>query len=73
MKRQEQIDQLQEMNDDELKEQADALKESLFRLKFKKNLGVGETLSDIRREKKTLARVYTLMRQRELKSNKAEA
>ncbi len=66
MKRQEQIDQLQEMNDDELKEQADALKESLFRLKFKKNLGVGETLSDIRREKKTLARVYTIMRQREL-------
>ncbi len=66
MKRQEQIDQLLGMDDDELKEQADALKESLFRLKFKKNLGVGETLSDIRREKKTLARVYTIMRQREL-------
>lgn len=65
MKRKEQLDQLMAMDDDELKEQADALKESLFRLKFKKNLGVGETLSDIRREKKTLARVYTIMRQRE--------
>jgi len=55
------MDQLREMNPDELKEQADALKESLFRLKFRKSLGVGEALKDIRREKKTLARVYTLM------------
>ena len=45
-------------------EQADALKESLFRLKFRKSLGVGDTLADIRREKKTLARVYTLIGQK---------
>ncbi|MBE7516177.1 MAG: 50S ribosomal protein L29 [Chloracidobacterium sp.] len=63
MKRKEQIDQLREMNADELKDQADALKESLFRLKFRKALGVGETLKDIRREKKTLARVYTMLNQ----------
>jgi ribosomal protein L29 len=49
------------MNLEELKDQADALKESLFRLKFRKTLGVGETVNDIRREKKTLARVYTLI------------
>ncbi|MFL6467750.1 MAG: 50S ribosomal protein L29 [Pyrinomonadaceae bacterium] len=61
MKRKETMDQLREMNADELKEQADALKESLFRLKFRKSLGVGEALKDIRREKKTLARVYTLL------------
>jgi large subunit ribosomal protein L29 len=61
MKVKEQIEQLREMNADELKEQADALKESLFRLKFRKTLGVGETINDIRREKKTLARVYTLL------------
>ncbi len=65
MKRKEQLDQLREMNIDELSEQADALKESLFRLKFRKTLGVGETVSDIRREKKTLARVYTLMAQKQ--------
>jgi large subunit ribosomal protein L29 len=65
MKRKEQIDQLRDMNVDELKEQADALKESLFRLKFRKTLGVGETISDIRREKKTLARVYTLINKKE--------
>ena len=61
MKRKEQLVQLREMNAAELKDQADALKESLFRLKFRKTLGVGETLNDIRREKKTLARVYTLI------------
>ena len=49
------------MTAEELKDQADALKESLFRLKFRKTLGVGETVNDIRREKKTLARVYTLL------------
>lgn len=61
MKRKEQLDQLKEMGPDELKDQAEALKESLFRLKFRKTLGVGDTLADIRREKKTLARVYTLI------------
>jgi len=61
MKRKEQLEQLREMNLDELKEQADSLKESLFRLKFRKTLGVGDTLNDIRREKKTLARVHTLI------------
>jgi large subunit ribosomal protein L29 len=71
MKRKEQLNQLGEMNLDELKEQADALKESLFRLKFRKTLGVGETVKDIRREKKTLARVYTLINQKEAESNNA--
>ena len=61
MKRKEQLEQLGEMTTGELKDQADALKESLFRLKFRKTLGVGEVVNDIRREKKTLARVYTLL------------
>jgi ribosomal protein L29 len=61
MKRKEQLDQLKDMSQEELNDQADALKESLFRLKFRKSLGVGDTLKDIRREKKTLARVYTLL------------
>ena len=65
MKRKEEIEQLRKMDLPELKEQADALKESLFRLNFRKSLGVGEVVSDIRREKKTLARVYTLIKERE--------
>jgi ribosomal protein L29 len=56
----------------ELKEQAESLKESLFRLKFKKSLGVGDSTNDIRRERKTLARVFTLIKQRE-SQEKAEA
>ena len=61
MKVKEQLDQLREMNSQELTDQADALKESLFRLKFRKALGVGEVVADIQREKKTLARVYTVL------------
>lgn len=65
MKKKEVLEQLREMNTEELREQADSLKESLFRLKFKKSLGVGDSVSDIRRERKTLARVNTLIQQRE--------
>lgn len=65
MKRKELMEQLREMDLNELKEQADSLKESLFRLKFKKSLGVGESVNDIRREKKTLARIKTFIKQRE--------
>jgi ribosomal protein L29 len=73
MKRKEEIEQLRGMNVEELRDQADALKESIFRLKFKKSLGVGESVNDIRREKKTLARVYTLIRRMEAEAEKANA
>lgn len=70
MKSKETMDQLREMNVEELTDQADALKESLFRLKFRKTLGVGEVVNDIRREKKTLARVYTLIGEKAKTSTK---
>lgn len=65
MKVKEQLDQLRDMSLEELREQADSLKESLFRLKFRQSLGVGEAVSNLRREKKTLARVNTLIRLKE--------
>ncbi len=65
MKKKEVMEQLKAMDTDELRVQADSLKESLFRLKFKKSLGVGDSVSDIRRERKTLARVNTLIMQKE--------
>ena len=68
MKRKEVLEHLREMNLEELKDQADSLKESLFRLKFKKSLGVGDSVNDIRRERKTLARVYTLIKEKEAQS-----
>jgi ribosomal protein L29 len=73
MKRKEQLDQLNTMSVDELKDQADALKESLFRLKFRKQLGMGEVVKDIRREKKTLARVYTLLNNKDAETTEAKA
>ncbi|MFM8441185.1 MAG: 50S ribosomal protein L29 [Acidobacteriota bacterium] len=65
MRRKDQLEQLRDMNVAELKQQAESLKESLFRLKFRKSLGVGDVVADIRREKKTLARVYTLIEEKE--------
>jgi ribosomal protein L29 len=65
MKVKEQLDQLRDLSVEELREQADSLKESLFRLKFRQTLGVGEAVSNLRREKKTLARVNTLIRKKE--------
>ena len=65
MKRKEQIDRLKELSVAELREEADRLKESLFRLKFKRTLGVGQVTADVKREKKTLARVNTMIRQKE--------
>ena len=73
MKRKEQLDHLADMTAEELKDQADALKESLFRLKFRKTLGVGEVVNDIRREKKTLARVYTLLNKKDAEPKTADA
>ena len=73
MKRKEQLDQLGEMTHEELTDQADALKESLFRLKFRKTLGMGEVVNDIRREKKTLARVYTLLNKKASEAKGAQA
>jgi large subunit ribosomal protein L29 len=65
MKTKEQLDRLKELSVAELREEADRLKESLFRLKFKRTLGVGQTTADVRREKKTLARVNTIIREKE--------
>ncbi len=73
MKKNDLMTQLQEMNVEELRDQADSLKESLFRLKFKKSLGVGDAVGDIRREKKTLARVYTIIQSKDAEAKKVQA
>ena len=70
MKRREDLERLNNMSDAELKEEAQRLKESLFRLNFKLALGEVDAVKTVRREKKTLARVQTLMRQREQEAAK---
>ena len=65
MKRHDELERLHNMSDAELKEEAVRLKESLFRLNFKLALGEVDAVNAVRREKKTLARVQTMMRQRQ--------
>ncbi|HEX8336432.1 MAG TPA: 50S ribosomal protein L29 [Pyrinomonadaceae bacterium] len=65
MKRHEDLERLNNMSDADLKEEAARLKESLFRLNFKLALGEVDAVKTVRREKKTLARVRTLMRARQ--------
>jgi ribosomal protein L29 len=64
MKRRDEVDNLRKMSDDELHEEAARLKESLFRLNFKLALGEMDVVKTVRREKKTLARIQTMMRER---------
>ena len=64
MKRREERDRLREMSNDDLRDEAARLKESLFRLNFKLALGEVDSVKRIRQEKKSLARVHTLMRER---------
>jgi ribosomal protein L29 len=68
MKRNEDLERLNNMSDADLKEEAARLKESLFRLNFKLALGEVDAVKTVRREKKTLARVQTLMRARQLQA-----
>ena len=63
-KRRAELDRLVGMSDEELKEEAARLKESIFRLNFKLALGDVDAVRTARRDKKTLARVKTLIRQR---------
>ena len=65
MKRREELDRLHELSDDELGAEAARLKESLFRLNFKLALGEVDAVKTLRREKRSLARIQTLMRQRQ--------
>ena len=64
MKKREELDKLREMADDELQAEAARLRESLFRLNFKLALGEVDAVKRIRQEKKSLARIQTLARQR---------
>ena len=66
MKRHDELERLHNMTDAELREEAQRLKESLFRLNFKLALGEVDAVKTVRREKKSLARVRTMMREREL-------
>ena len=68
MKRREEIDKLHDMTEDDLRTEAGRLKESLFRLNFKLALGEVDAVKRIREEKTSLARIQTIVRQRQLQA-----
>jgi large subunit ribosomal protein L29 len=65
VKRREELDRLRDLTNDDLTAEAARLKESLFRLNFKLALGEVDAVKRIRQEKKSLARIQTLVRERE--------
>jgi large subunit ribosomal protein L29 len=70
MKRREEVDKYRDMHDEDLSAETDRLKESLFRLNFKLALGEVDAIKKMRQERKSLARIRTLVRQRELQAGK---
>ena len=65
MKRREELDKYRDLSGEELRAEQARLKESLFRLKFKLALGEVDAVKRIREEKRSMARLQTLLRQRQ--------
>jgi large subunit ribosomal protein L29 len=59
-------DDLRELSDEDLAGKLDELKESIFRMRFKLSLGNTDVVKQLREQRKDLARVKTLLRQREM-------
>ena len=64
MKKREELNKYHDLSEEELQAEAARLKESLFRLKFKLALGEVDAVKRIRQEKKSLAPIQTIARQR---------
>ncbi len=58
------LDKMRETSSEELVKRLAEIKESLFRLNFRKALGNTDTVAQIRRERKEIARIKTLLRGR---------
>ncbi|MBL8172786.1 MAG: 50S ribosomal protein L29 [Acidobacteria bacterium] len=60
------LDKVREQSSEDLIKRVGEIKESLFRLNFRKSLGDTEVVRQIRAERKELARLKTLLRGRAL-------
>ena len=63
-------DELRDLNDDDLNAKVAELKESIFRMRFKLSLGNTDVVKNLRETRKDLARVLTLIRERDLETAK---
>ena len=60
------LDKVRQQTSEDLVKRVLEIKESMFRLNFKKSMGDTSTVKQIRAEKKELARLKTLLRLRQL-------
>lgn len=60
------INDIREKTTEELNGQIYSLKEQLYNLRRKKAVGQLENLSEIKRVRKDIARIYTVLKEREL-------
>jgi large subunit ribosomal protein L29 len=63
-------DELRDLNDDDLRAKVAEMKESIFRMRFKLSLGNTDVVKNLRESRKDLARVLTLIRERNLEAGK---
>jgi large subunit ribosomal protein L29 len=68
-KRRDDLERLRALSDEDLRDEVNRLKESVFRLNFKLALGDTDAVKRVRGDRRTLARVQTLMRQRQMEQN----
>ncbi len=59
-------DDLRGLDDEDLAGKLDELRESIFRMRFKLSLGNTDVVKQLRVQRRDLARVKTLLRQREM-------
>jgi large subunit ribosomal protein L29 len=63
-------EEIRDLNDDDLRAKVGELKEDIFRMRFKLSLGNTDVVKNLRESRKDLARVLTLIRQREQEAEK---
>ena len=63
-------DEIRDLNDDDLRARVAQLKEDIFRMRFKLSLGNTDVVKSLRESRKDLARVLTLIRERDLEARK---
>ncbi len=61
---------VRDLDDTELRHQLTEMEDQLFRLQFQMSMGQMDGLKKVRAMKKTRARIYTILRERELAAEK---
>ena len=59
-------DEMRDLSNEDLQGKIGELKESIFRMRFKLSLGNTDVVKQLREQRRDLARVKTLLRQREI-------